>query len=194
VTLTAGDTLTDGTARTTSRELRPDAELVPATLGGDRAAFTALVARYERAALATAWGVLHDRHLSQDAAQEAFVSAFMNLCRLREHATFGAWLLTIARRAATRSAKCRRRQVADPLPQAHPVDAKARGSVDLEWVVAATAELPEHERVVIYLRYFEDLDVGDIAKVLARPVGTVTKQLSRAHERLRQHLQKEGLP
>ena len=45
--------------------------------------------------------------------------------------------------------------------------------------------LPAHERLVITLRYFEGHDVQHIAQITGRPVGTVTKQLSRALERLR---------
>ena len=45
--------------------------------------------------------------------------------------------------------------------------------------------LPEHEREVVRMRYLDRLDVAAIADALGRPVGTVTKQLSRAHARLR---------
>ena len=58
-------------------------------------------------------------------------------------------------------------------------------SIDSELLLAALARLPEHERLVVALRYLEGHSVAEIGQVLGRPVGTVTKQLSRAIQRLR---------
>ena len=44
--------------------------------------------------------------------------------------------------------------------------------------------LPDHERVVLMMRYFEGASVREIAEAVGRPVGTVTKQISRACRRL----------
>lgn len=46
------------------------------------------------------------------------------------------------------------------------------------------AALPDQERAVVLLRYVQGHDVAAIAVILGSPVGTVTKQLSRAHKRL----------
>ena len=54
--------------------------------------------------------------------------------------------------------------------------------------IAALARLPEHERLVVSLHYLESQSVARIGEVLGRPVGTVTKQLSRAIERLKRIL------
>jgi RNA polymerase sigma-70 factor (ECF subfamily) len=176
-------------------DIRPDAQIVAAVLRGDRRAYALLVARYERGVLATTRRVLREPHLARDAAQDAFVAAYESLGRLRDPSAFGAWLLRIARRMASRLAQRRGIRHAESLPEDHPAPVDPNdGAADLEWALAATAGLPEQERVVVVLRYFEDHDVRTIAAMLGRPVGTVTKQLSRAHERLRQHLRKEGLP
>ena len=86
-----------------------NAELVKAVLGGDRAAFAALVQRYERAVLGVATSVLEDHHAAQDAAQEAFMVAYRRLDSLRNGSTFGAWLLRITHRQAVRMARQRSR-------------------------------------------------------------------------------------
>ena len=49
--------------------------------------------------------------------------------------------------------------------------------------------LPSQEQRVVLLRYFEGHPVGDIARMIGRPIGTVTKQLSRAHARLRRQME-----
>jgi RNA polymerase sigma-70 factor (ECF subfamily) len=54
-------------------------------------------------------------------------------------------------------------------------------------------DLPDHEREVLLLRHFDGHDLAAIAAILSRPLGTVTKQLSRAHARLRERLSPEVL-
>jgi RNA polymerase sigma-70 factor (ECF subfamily) len=170
---------------TPATEIRQsDADLVAATRAGDRGAFSELVRRYERAARGICLAVLHDEHLASDAAQDAFVAAYRRIGKLRDAALFGSWLLAICRNESVNTAKKIRRhsQVSQETAAAEP-DAK-----DHSDLLAAVAELPEQERTVVMLKFFGDHDVADIAVMLARPLGTVTKQLSRAYERLRKAL------
>jgi RNA polymerase sigma-70 factor (ECF subfamily) len=160
-------------------------ELVKATCSGDPSAFAELVRRYERAAILTAFSVVGDFHLAQDAAQEAFVSAHRMLNRLRDPASFGPWLLTIARRHALRLKRNRKIEWIG----AEGVDSAAMETPD--WiepyreVVRQIVRLPEHERIVTVLRYVDGHSVQEVADATGRPVGTITKQLSRAIARLR---------
>lgn len=167
----------------------PDRQLVRQTLRGDRGAYAALVRRYERAVRATALAQLNDFHLAEDAAQEAFVRAYHELSRLKDGSAFAAWLLTIARRLAVRAARNRRRL--RPLEAAGDVAAPSDASVldeRQQRLLGAIVGLPKHEAVAVQLRYFQGLPVGQIALITGRPLGTVTKQLSRAHDRLRRAL------
>ena len=52
-------------------------------------------------------------------------------------------------------------------------------------VVEQIARLPEHERLVAVMRYVDGRTMREIAEATGRPEGTITKQLSRAIERLR---------
>jgi RNA polymerase sigma-70 factor (ECF subfamily) len=170
--------------------MRGDAEIVREVLAGDQRSFAQLVARHEKAAWATAWRVLRDEHAASDAVQEGFLQAFGRLKNLREQSSFGAWLLRIVRREAVRLARQRSRHAARSISEGADdlADAeKARSSLqaDRERMLAAVARLPEHERVVVSLRYLEGHAVTEISVILGRPIGTVTKQLSRALERLR---------
>ena len=164
-----------------------DAELVRAARRGDREAFAALAVRYERAAWASAWRVLRDEHAARDAAQEAFLLAYRGLAGLRDPSRFGPWLLRIGRREAVRMARSRRS--AAPIEEAGDEPARADGwgglSPESEELLAAVAALPDHERLVVVLRYIEGRPVAAIAAAIGRPVGTVTKRLSRAVGRLR---------
>lgn len=51
----------------------------------------------------------------------------------------------------------------------------------------------DRERVLVGLRYFDGYNTAEIAQITARPIGTVTKQLSRATRRLRSWWDKENL-
>ena len=137
------------------------------------------------AATITAHAVLGDFHLSQDAAQEAFVAAYRKLAELRDAASFGPWLLKIARRRALRIKRGRR----DARVGIENIDCAATAARDwiepFENVVQQMARLPEHERIVTVMRYLEGRSVKEIAESTGKPVGTITKQLSRAIDRLR---------
>lgn len=164
--------------------LQSDGELIGAVLGGDRKAFAILIKRYELSVRAVATSVLRDRHLAQDAAQEAFVRAYLNLGALRKAAAFGPWLLRIARRCALDLVH-QYRQV--PLPEPDVVEEHHSGLLDeeKERLLAAVLELRESERQVVMLRYFGGHSVKEVADITGRSAGTITKQLSRAHRRLR---------
>ena len=163
-------------------------QLVKATQAGETSAFAELVRRYERAAIITAHSVLGDFHLAQDAAQEAFVYAHSMLNQLRSAASFGPWLLRIARRRAIR---LQRKRGAERTGT-NGIDRAAKEACNwmepYEAVAREIARLPEHERIVVVMRYVDGCSVKDIADTTGRPVGTITKQLSRAIERLRGRL------
>lgn len=169
--------------------MRSDAELVGAVLAGDREAFADLVRRYERAARAVAVDVVGDHHAAQDAAQEAFIAAYEKLGSLRDGAVFGSWMLKIVRNHALNWVRRRSRQPALELLRDPPACGQdGRLEQASQRLLAAVTRLPEHERVVVMLRYFDGHGVRAIAEMTGRPVGTVTTQLSRARDRLRGQL------
>ena len=171
-----------------------DEELVQRTRRGDREAFGDLVERYERPALLVAGSVLHCWHDARDAVQDSFVTAYERLNRLWSPHKFGAWFLQIVRRRALwharRRASTARRYVpiAMAAEQARAAEAGGAMSADL---AAMIARLPRQECVVVTLRHLGDLPVAEIARVTGRPIGTVTKQLSRAYSRMRPWLDAE---
>ena len=67
-------------------------------------------------------------------------------------------------------------------------DADGTVSADL---AAMIARLPRQECVVVTLKHLNELPIAEIARITGRPVGTVTKQLSRAYTRMRPWLEPE---
>jgi RNA polymerase sigma-70 factor (ECF subfamily) len=171
--------------------LESDGELVNQVLSGHTKAYTELVRRYETAARAVALGVLGDRHEAEDVAQEAFVQAYCKLDRLRTANSYGPWLLRIVRRHAVRSARRRvdRRLKTVPLETtAVEADALSNGrlAAEHERLLAAVNRLRSGERQAVVLRYFEGHNLRTIAEATGHSEDAVSKQLSRARQRLRQ--------
>ena len=164
--------------------MRDTPELVVAAKTGDGDAIAALVERYQRAAITTAWAITRDFHQAQDISQECFVIAFRRLGSLKANEAFGRWLLISVRRAAIHSQKC----IAPKLDGLHVTDVpdvQPNWLSEFEDILPLINQLPTHEQEVVRLRYLSDLAVEEIASITGRPVGTVTKQLSRAVARLR---------
>ena len=162
------------------------AELITRSQSGDQGAFAELVRRYERAVVVTTWAVLGDFHKAQDAGQETFLIAYRNLGRLRTPDAFPAWLLQIARREALRVARQPREvaAVADPTRRSTSADAPAWADA-YAGVVETLSRLSESERTLIVLRYLDGHSMAEVAEITGRPLGSVTKQISRAIGRLR---------
>lgn len=171
--------------------MRTDAELVNAVLDGEKQAFAVLVKRYERPVRAVALDVLGDYHSATDVSQDAFVKAYERLSGLRKPKAFGPWLMKITRRCALDSVRRK--------PKETRLDTKAAPAIenpdgrldeDKQRLLAAVVTLPKAEKQVVMLRYFGENSVNDVAEILGRSVGTVTKQLSRARIRLRKILER----
>ncbi|HJZ59461.1 MAG TPA: sigma-70 family RNA polymerase sigma factor, partial [Gemmataceae bacterium] len=115
-----------------------------------------------------------------------FLTAYTRLGDLRDPAAFGGWLLRIARQKATRIAE--RTLTTIPVPDVPAAPPAGELDDESRALLAAVMELPEAESQVVILHYFDGHPVPDVAAMLGRPVGTVTKQLSRAYARLRSTL------
>lgn len=171
--------------------MQSDAELVGAVLGGEKEAFAVLVRRYERPVRAVALDILGDKHSATDVSQDAFVAAYRKLPALRKPSAFGPWLMKITRRCALDSARRKPRETAlEPAVAAALESPNGQLDQDKQALLAAVVRLPKAERQVVMLRYFAGHSAKDVAGIVGRSIGTITKQLSRAHERLRNILKR----
>ena len=171
--------------------VQTDAELVNAALDGEKQAFALLVRRYERPVRAVALEVLGDYHSAADVSQEAFVKAYQQLARLRKSGAFGPWLMKITRRCALNSLRHRPKETQLELEIAAAAESQdGQLDEDKQRLLAAIVKLPGSEKQVVILRYLGENSVKEVADIVGRNVGTVTKQLSRAHNRLRKILER----
>jgi len=161
--------------------------LVLRARSGDAAAFTQIVLQLQDAIVGYAWGVLRDRQRAEDAAQEAFLEAFLRLGELRDPGAFAPWLRSIT------FSKCNRMlRRADPATAGEgaeattgdPVEAHVEREQQLA-LAQSIDELPETERTAITLFYMAEMDQTAMSVFLEVPVSTIKNRLSTARKRLR---------
>ncbi len=171
-----------------------DELLVTIVLAGDHRAYEGLVLRYEHRVLAAAYAVTRNHHLAEDAAQDAFVTAFMKLNLLRDPTKYGAWVCRIAKNCALNMMARFREYInfdhaeMETYPSAQNIEEEVIASEESEELRESINRLPKNVKQIIHLHYFEGLSVAEIAERLLTPVGTVKWQLSEGRRKLRKEL------
>jgi len=174
----------------------PDPELIALAREGSPEASGALFDRYWLLAWRAAYGVIGDRALAEDAAQDAVERAFAALDAFDESRPFGPWLKRIAvNRAIDHLRRGQRATVENDFAtfRAWAFAESADQDVELWAVVEAVAKLSMAKRMVIVLRYWLDLPLDEIAGMLGLPVGTVASRLNRAVAELRGALEEDNV-
>lgn len=157
-------------------------KLAAAARGGDDSAFEALVNRYETLMKAHFLGITPSASDAEELAHDTFVRAYMSLETLRDPALFGQWLFGIARNVYREWSKDRARRANPPAPEeGERTEVRNRKALFHREIYAIVDALPDPYREVLSLRYFSGSSCEEISRILERPVGTVTKQISRAH-------------
>jgi RNA polymerase sigma-70 factor, ECF subfamily len=164
--------------------------------GGNRNAYGELVRIHHPGVIDVIYRMCGDAELAQDAAQDAFIQAWMHLPSFRPGSSLRSWLYRIAINAALdvlrRSIRNSRDTDLDTLvlpdPQAGPEAAllqKERTTA----VRQAVLSLTEASRSVLVLREYGGLSYQEIAVTLDIPLGTVMSRLNYARHQLKQMLQ-----
>jgi RNA polymerase sigma factor (sigma-70 family) len=167
---------------------------VAAAQSGDKEAFSQVVKRCQDMAYGIAYAILGDTGLAQDAAQEAFIAAYLNLAALREPEAFPGWFRRVVIKHSDRERRSRRpnqpfddsAEFAATLPD--PVRA-LEALEDRSEIHRAIAELPATQRQIITLFYLRDYSQKEIEEFLELPVSMIKKHLFTARKKLRGRLE-----
>lgn len=175
-------------------------KLVQRAQAGDQDAFGALVALHQTFVYNLALRTLNDEREAEDAAQEAFVRAWLALPNFRGQAQFRTWLYRIVTNlCCNRLPRLRRDLLAlgdaelsytpDDSPFGENPAARHEAAERRALVHRHIAALPESYRLLITLRYQQELSYDEIAAVVSLPLGTVKTGLHRAKAQLSKALQ-----
>jgi RNA polymerase sigma-70 factor (ECF subfamily) len=155
---------------------------------GDVLEFAELVRAHQSRVFNIAYHFLHDRALAEEVAQDVFLQLHRKLPSMESEEHVTAWLCKVTSHRCIDYARRRRRDLAlDDIPE--PASKSAPGDPLMAGLLRKmVASLPSKARIVVVLRYQEDLELEEIARVLGWRLNTVKSQLHRSLTMLREKL------
>ena len=175
---------------------KEDLQWVKAVLQGDTRWFALLADRYKDFVFTLTLNMLRNREEAEEAAQDTFLKAYRHLSRYRAEAKFSTWLYRIAYNECV--SRLRKRNTSPALVREFDEKRLAGTESDTpEWheqekrfgqLHGAIRELPETDRALVMLFYFEKLSVEEIAGVTRLSVSNVKTRLFRARKKLYEKL------
>jgi RNA polymerase sigma-70 factor, ECF subfamily len=157
--------------------------------------FAGLMREHQSMVFSVCWHFLHDRDQAEDVAQEVFLGLHRHLAGIQSAAHAAHWLRKVAVQRAIDAGRRRIRRPQVALADvAEPVAETPRRDPMLgETLRKLIATLPETPRMVMILRYQEDLDPAEIGQAMDMPVATVKSHLQRSLALLREKLARRGV-
>jgi len=140
--------------------------------------------------LAIAHSVLGDRHLAEDAAQQAFAKAAVKLPQLKNKNRFAGWLAAICRNVARDM--LRRAENYHTAEDLSMVAAKSDTDESAEAVRKALSKISSSARELIFLRYYDGMSYEQISAVLGISEQAVSGRLRRAKKKMADYLRRNG--
>jgi RNA polymerase sigma-70 factor (ECF subfamily) len=183
-------------ALTKPREHPEDAALVRKAQEGDVDAFESLVKMYQQRVYAVCRRLTGAHQSADDLAQETFIRAYFALGKFDPRWPLYPWLRRIAVNASLNYLKARDRErsldngrraehLADPRPAEDLPEARLERAEFEAKFDRSVASLPEEQRSVFVLKFYEGLSYEEIARTLDVPPGTVMSRLNRARQKLK---------
>ena len=176
--------------------MEDDIHYVQQVLAGEKQAYKYIINTYKNALYATILRMAKNPQTAQDLLQEAFIKVYEQLGKYDQKGSFKSWLYRVAINHCLDQFRKKNIQIAqvgeihlvsDTTPEV--VFLKKEKSRELERLVNA---LPEDERLILLLRYANELSYGEISETLCIPLADVRNKLHRAKKKLRRHAQEGG--
>lgn len=182
-----------------------DQRLVGRVLAGERAAFLALIARYERLVQHVVTRIVLDRADAEEVCQDVFLRVYRGLPGFRGDSKLSTWIGRVAHRTALKHVEKRRLPSVPASGAGGDTDhagtrraERATPGLQLDDVVRAelrafvrerVADLPVQYRIAVTLYHLEGMTISETAAVMNLPEGTVKSHLFRARRLLRERLE-----
>ena len=174
-----------------------EAALIRRCQAGDKEAFRTLVEQYRSILFGTAYLMMRDRGLAEDAVQEALIQIWKHLPSFRLKSSLKTWMVRIVVNEVKQ--QFRKKQVPTvPLEQASQVtDDLDKAEIAMirneerQHLKQALEQLPAEQKEAVVLHYFSELTVPEIATVTGQREGTIKSRLSRALSHLGEILQND---
>lgn len=134
-----------------------------------------------------AWNILHDRQAAEEIAQDVFLQLHQNWQGIESPAHLVFWLRRAATHRSIDAARKRKTQAETSLDDSGEptIFEQLHDTLLSAYLARMVASLPENQRAAIVLRYQEDLDIGEIARLLDQNNSTIKTNIARGLELLR---------
>ena len=176
-----------------------DLELVQEVRNGKREAFTELMRRYQQRVYWVARRIVGGHAEADDVTQETFIKAYLGLGEFRGDASFFTWVYRIAVNLSLNAV--RKQQLMGYLKESEFIDRflvsreSPTDEVELEETEAllheAVAKLPEKQKAVFVLRFFDEMAYEDISDILKTSVGGLKANYFHALRKVQEHIRHE---
>jgi len=147
-----------------------------------------LVTRYENTLYRAALAILSNPAEAEDAVQDTFLRWLEKRPHFNDEEHEKAWMLRVTINGCKSQLRQRKRRPTVELLDIYPAQTEGE-----KLAFEAVRTLPEKERAVIHLFYYEGYSTEEIAGLMGQRPGTVRSHLSRARSRLRELLKGEDL-
>lgn len=174
---------------------RPESALIERAALGDAAAFEALIETRLDRLFRTAWAIVGNEADARDATQDACLSAWRELPRLRDADRFDAWLSRVlvnaCRQKLRRRVRVREVQMQPDHDRPGPISDDPGQLGEMDAVSRAFDRLSADARAILVLHHLRHEPVTAIAVALGIPTGTVKSRLYSARADLQRALERE---
>ena len=180
-----------------------DRQLIHRITLDDQAALEALYGRYSTAVYSLAMYMLKQEALAEDATQETFLNIWLKASSFNaDRGQPKSWIMSVAHHKIVDLIRSRRRTsyMTDPggdetlelLPSGQAsTEEQVEQSLQRERILKALTLLPEAQREVVMLAYFEGYSQSEMAEKLGQPLGTVKTRVRLAMQKLRAALEQD---
>ncbi|PSL41523.1 RNA polymerase sigma (SigV) subunit [Planomicrobium soli] len=165
-----------------------DIEVARKAIQGDEEAFVALMQLHKEALLRTALAFLKNEHDALEALQETTYRAFKKIHALKEPAYAKTWLIRIMINYCQDQLKKDKRYARN----GQAADSSVSDDLAQLELQEALNTLSPTEQQLIYMKYFQDVKIKDIAAIEKIPEGTVKSRLHKTLRTLRRHFEGKG--
>ena len=180
-----------------------DRELLRRIVAQDRDALDLLYSRYITAVYSMALHMLKQPPLAEEVTQDVFMNIWLKAASFNaDRGQPRSWIMSVAHHRVIDVIRSRRRtaQMTDPegyetlerLPSGGAsVESQVQQNLDRERIMEALSKLPDNQRQVILLAYFEGYSQSEMSELLSEPLGTIKTRVRLAMQKLRSVLQED---
>ncbi|WP_369900117.1 RNA polymerase sigma factor [Bacillus manliponensis] len=171
-----------------------ESQLIQAVKQGEKDAFNQLMQPYIQKAYRTAYLIVNDKGLAEDAVQESLIQAYQSFHRFNEEiASFKTWFHQILIYTTLKQKRKKQFSFLQPemwfrIKDERTPERDCLVQEESQLILDAVQQLSTKHQIAIILFYYQELSISEIAEVLQVKEGTIKSRLHKAREKMKEYL------